>query len=862
MKLGLRIVRGLGLACLVLGGVLLGVAAVSVTARDAYAQALTINSIVVQGNQRVESDTIRSYFRPGPSGRLDAFQIDEGVKALYATGLFQDVRPSIQGGRLIITVVENPVINRIAFEGNKKVKDEQLRSEIQSKERGTLSRPVVQADVARLAEIYRRGGRFDVHIEPKIIELPNNRVDLVFEISEGAKTGVKVIQFIGNRAYSGYRLKDVIKTSETGLLAFMQTGNIYDPDRIEADRELLRRFYLKHGFIDVRVVSALGEYDPARRGFVVTFSIEEGEQYRIGSVDVQSTIRGLNPWLLRPKLRTYPGDVYNAEAVEKTVEDMTIEAAKQGFAFATVRPRASRDNPTRTVNLVFMVEEGQRAYIERINVRGNSRTREYVIRREFDIAEGDAYNRALVNRAERRLKNLGYFKSVKITPEPGSAPDRVILNVDLEEQSTGEFQVSGGYSTADGFLAEVSVSERNLLGRGLFAKASVQYGQYARGLQLSFVEPYFLGYRVAFGVDLFGKQQLPTSYISYSTTTIGGAARLGFALREDLALQVRYSLSRQEISLPQYLNDCILSPNAPINGGPFGVGPFDICFLNGEASLAVRRELANGAVLTSSLGYSLSYNTLDNNKSPTQGLMAELRQDFAGVGGDVRFVRTAGDVYAYHEIVSDLIGTFHLQGGDIFGWGCGNNNNGSLLDTPGECLRMLDHFQMGPNLVRGFAPAGIGPRDLSRYGLTGTGDSLGGTMYWGASFEMQTPLYFLPKDAGIKVAAYADAGSLWNYQGPTSWAATGETLSGSICAAPPCPLDNAHAYPIVGGCGYNLGFAVRAAAVRLRVSSDARTVRSYPAISIWRRRQILIPSRISGPIRGPATAVWMIGNAR
>ena len=791
MKLGLRIVRELGMACLVLGGVLLGVAAVSVTARDAYAQALTINSIVVQGNQRVESDTIRSYFRPGPSGRLDAFQIDEGVKALYATGLFQDVRPSIQGGRLIITVVENPVINRIAFEGNKKVKDEQLRSEIQSKERGTLSRPVVQADVARLVEIYRRGGRFDVHIEPKIIELPNNRVDLVFEISEGAKTGVKVIQFIGNRAYSGYRLKDVIKTSETGLLAFMQTGNIYDPDRIEADRELLRRYYLKHGFIDVRVVSALGEYDPARRGFVVTFSIEEGEQYRIGSVDVQSTIRGLNPWLLRPKLRTFPGDVYNAEAVEKTVEDMTIEAAKQGFAFATVRPRAARDNPTRTVALVFMVEEGQRAYIERINVRGNSRTREYVIRREFDIAEGDAYNRALVNRAERRLKNLGYFKSVKITPEPGSAPDRVILNVDLEEQSTGEFQVSGGYSTADGFLAEVSVSEKNLLGRGLFARASVQYGQYARGFQLSFVEPYFLGYRVAFGVDFFGKQQLPTSYISYSTTTIGGAARLGFALREDLAFQVRYSLSRQEISLPQYLNDCILSPNAPINGGPFGVGPFDICFLNGEASLAVRRELANGPVLTSSLGYSLSYNNLDNNKSPTQGVLAELRQDFAGVGGDVRFVRTAGDVYAYHEIVSDLIGTLHLQGGDIFGWGCGNNNNGSLLDTPGECLRMLDHFQMGPNLVRGFAPAGIGPRDLSRYGLTGTGDSLGGTMYWGASFEMQTPLYFLPKDTGIKVAAYADAGSLWNYQGPTSWAATGETLSGSICAAPPCPLDNA-----------------------------------------------------------------------
>ncbi len=608
----------------------------SFTARDAYAQPLTVNSIIIQGNQRVESDTIRSYFRRGPTGRLDAFQIDEGVKALYATGLFQDVRPSIQGGRLIITVVENPVINRIAFEGNKKVKDEQLKSEIQSKERGTLSRPIVQADVARLAEVYRRSGRFDIRIEPKIIALPNNRVDLIFEINEGGKTGVKTIEFIGNRYYSSYRLKDVIKTSETGLLSFLQTGDIFDPDRIEADRELLRRFYLKHGFIDVRVVSAVGEYDPARRGFLVVFTIEEGEQYRFGSVDVQTTIRALDPRLLWPKVRTFPGDVYNAEAVEKTVEEMTIEAAKQGFAFATVRPRATRDNQNRTVHLVFLVDEGQRAYIERINIRGNNRTRDYVIRREFDIAEGDAYNRALVNRAERRLKNLTYFKTVKITPEPGSAPDRVILNVDLEEQSTGEFQVSGGYSTSDGFLAEVSVAERNMLGRGLYGKASVQYGQYARGFSVSFVEPYFLGYRVALGLDIFGKQQLPTSYISYSTTTVGFGARLGFTLREDLALQVRYSLYRQSISLPDILNDCLLSPNAIINGGP-GVGPFDFCFLNGEASLAVRRELSNGPVLTSSLGYSLSYNNLDNNKNPTKGLLAELRQDFAGVGGDVRF---------------------------------------------------------------------------------------------------------------------------------------------------------------------------------------------------------------------------------
>ena len=367
---------------------------------------MTVGSIVVQGSQRVDADTIRSYFRPGPGGRLDAFQIDDGVKSLYATGLFQDVRPSMQGGRLIIFVVENPVINRIAFEGNRKVKDEQLKAEIQSKERGTLSRPTVQADVARLVDVYRRGGRFDVRVEPKIIELANNRVDLVFEISEGGKTGVKRIEFIGNKFYSDYRLQDVIKTSQTGLLSFLQTSDIYDPDRIEADRELLRRFYLKHGFIDVRIISAVGEYDPARRGFMITFTIEEGEQYKVASVEVQSNVRSINPALLRPKLRAYAGDVYNAELVEKSVEDMTIEASRLGFAFATVRPRATRNPDNRTVSLFFVIDEGQRAYIERINVRGNTRTRDYVIRREFDLSEGDAYNRALVNRAERRLKNL------------------------------------------------------------------------------------------------------------------------------------------------------------------------------------------------------------------------------------------------------------------------------------------------------------------------------------------------------------------------------------------------------------------------------------------------------------------------
>jgi outer membrane protein insertion porin family len=794
------VARGLGIACLVLGVISWAAGAVSLTARPAHAQASTVSSIVVQGNQRVEADTIRSYFKPGPNGRLDAFQIDEGVKALFATGLFQDVRPAIQGGRLTITVIENPVINRIAFEGNKKVKDEQLKAEIQSKERGTLSRPMVQADTARLVEVYRRSGRFDVQVVPKIIELPSNRVDLVFEINEGAKTGVKSIVFVGNHAYSSFRLKDEIKTSVSSWLAFLQTTDIYDPDRIEADRELLRRFYLKHGYIDVRIVSAVGEYDPNLRGFVITFTIEEGEQYRFGTVDIQSTIRLLNPALLRPKLRAYPGDVYNAEAVEKSVEDLTIEAAKLGFAFATVRPRANRDPQTRTVNIVFQVDEGQRTYIERINVRGNTRTRDYVIRREFDLSEGDAYNRALVNRAERRLKNLAYFKSVKVSTEPGSAPDRIILNVDVEEQSTGEFSVSGGYSTADGFIAEVSVAERNLLGRGLFGKIAVQYGQYTRGAQVSYVDPYFLGYRVAFGLDLFYKQQNPTNYVSYETQTLGFATRLGFTLREDLALQVRYSLYQQKVTLPPNLMNCNdINPDfvntfptpdkigtTPALTPPPGYAGIANCYVDGEASLAVKRELAGGPVLTSLVGYTLSHNTLDNNKNPTEGMLAEFRQDFAGVGGDVKFIRTSADLYAYHEVVSDLVGLVHLQGGQISGWDGG--------------LRMLDHFQMGSNLVRGFAPAGIGPRDLTQLPFTGIyGDALGGTYYWGASLELQTPLYFLPKDSGMKFATFADAGSLWNYVGPTSNPATGEVISGNICPtwgpgianAVQCPVDNA-----------------------------------------------------------------------
>ncbi|QOZ53023.1 outer membrane protein assembly factor BamA [Bradyrhizobium sp. CCBAU 53338] len=778
MKFGLRLRGGL-LATLIMFGapVIAPVGAVFVSS-SALAQ--TVQSISVEGNRRVEVETIRSYFKAGPGGRLDQAAIDDGLKALIETGLFQDVKINRgAGGQLIVSVVENPVIGRIAFEGNKKIKDEQLTAEVQSKARGTFSRAMVQSDTLRIAEIYRRSGRYDVTVVPEIIEQPNNRVDLVFTINEGAKTGVKSIEFIGNNAFSSYRLRDVIKTRETNLLSFLGSGDVYDPDRVEADRDLIRRFYLKNGFADVQVVAALTEYDPAKKGFNVTFKIEEGQQYRVGSVDFRTSIANFDPSTLRSFSRVNVGSLYNVESVEKSVEDMQIEASRRGYAFAMVRPGGDRNFDAHTVSVVFNVDEGPRTYIERINIRGNTRTRDYVIRREFDISEGDAYNRALVDRAERRLKNLDYFKTVKITTEPGSSSDRVILVVDLEEKSTGDFSVSGGYSTTDGALAEVSVSERNLLGRGLFAKASVTYGQYARGYSLSFVEPYLLDYRVALGLDLYQRTQLSNSYISYGTKTLGFSPRLGFQLREDLALQLRYSIYQQEISLPYYLANCnnVLGSSA-FNPSPAFAAtqtpPIDLsstsglgCYSDGEASLPVRKELASGKTLTSALGYTLTYNTLDNNKNPTDGLLVDFRQDFAGVGGDVSYLKTVADAKYYQSLVSDLVGVLHVQGGIL-------NKIGS------DDLRMLDHFQMGPNLVRGFAPNGIGPRDLNPYG---TQDALGGTKYWGASLELQMPFWFLPKEVGLKGAVYADAGGLYDYKGPTTWSVTNEmtTTANSSC---------------------------------------------------------------------------------
>jgi outer membrane protein insertion porin family len=717
-------------------------------------------NVLVQGNKRVDSETIAGYF----SGS-DQPAINKGVKDLYATGLFSSVKVSQAGGRVVISVTENNVINRVAFEGNSKVKTETLTAEVHSKSRGPYSQAMVDADIERIKDIYRRSGRAAAKVTARTVDLPNGRLDVVFTIDEGEKTGVKTINFVGNQVYSSGKLRDLMQTTEMNYLSFFKTSDVYDPDRIASDLELIRRFYLKNGYADFHVVGSDAQFDPEQGGYIVTITLEEGVQYTVAAVNVESHLPDLDGASLRPLVRLSPGDVYNGDMVEKSVTALTKEVGKHGYPFTQVHPRGDRDPATRTVTIAFVLDEGPRVYIERIVVRGNTRTRDYVIRREFELGEGDAYNRVLIDRAERRLNNLGYFKKVKITNEQGSTADRVIVVVDVEDQPTGSLSLSGGYSTTQGFIAEAAVTETNFMGRGQYVRLSVSEGQYSRGVEFNFTEPYFLGDRLAAGFDVYAKKSDAFQFSFYNNFVAGGTLRLGLPVTEEITFSPRYSIYRTDISIPntsgQPFNDC----NNPIFGvtpvlsGVTGVGPpsfFFNCLTNGEASLALKE--AQGPFVTSMFGYTLGYNALDNNKNPTGGFFAELRQDIAGAGGDERYVRTTGDLRYYHEIYDQIVGLVHLQGGD-------------LQSFDGNQLRIVDNFNLGPTLVRGFAPFGIGPRDI------GSGDPqgnpLGGTKYFGGSLEAQFPIYGLPRDLGLKGAIFADAGTLYGFNGRTNFSPNG-----------------------------------------------------------------------------------------
>jgi outer membrane protein insertion porin family len=693
------------------------------------------DGIAVQGNRRVDADTVRSYFHAAPDGRFDAAALDAALKALLATGLFDKVTIDRAGEHVIVHLSEAPVLGRVAFEGNKKIKDTELNAVIESKARGTLQRAVVQADVGRIMDAYRHAGRDDVGVVPEIIDRGNDRVDLVYVVTEGAKTTVRQINFVGNQVFGKRQLAAVIKTSATNMLSFVLGGDVYDPDRVAEDREQLRLYYRSKGYADASVPSAKAEYDPATKGFTLTFSIDEGALYHFGGIDIVCNVPGVDPAKLRRLLTVRSDAVFDGNALDKNKDDLAVELAKLGYPFAQVVPRTTRDPDARRIGVSFVIDEGQRSYVERIDIHGNTRTRGYVIRREFDIAEGDAYNKTLIDRAERRLKNLNFFKSVKITTKPGSVSDRVVVDVEVAEQSTGDFNIAGGYSTTDGWLAEVKLGDSNFLGSGVALKSSVSYGQYARGIDLSASEPYFLGTRVSAGIELYGRQSDTSPYQSYGSNVYGATVQLGTPLTEQIGVQYRYSLYNQDVTL-------------------------DPASLAAAPSLPIQQAALAGPQWVSSVGDTITYSTLDNNKNPTSGIKSQLTQDLAGLGGDVKFLRTTEDVRYYQALNSDLTGMVRAQGGYITGWG-------------GQQVPLINSFFGGPTMVRGFAPNGFGPRDLTP---GTTMDNVGGSMYWATTAELQSSIPGVPDEYGLKASAFVDAGSVFRYSGPTAFPGSAQSL--------------------------------------------------------------------------------------
>jgi len=723
---------------------------------------VTPQNVVIEGSTHTDAATIRSYF-----AGTDQASVNRAVADLSATGMFSKVSAKIVGGQVIVTVAESSqVINRVAFEGNNTLKSDQLGVEVQEKGHTGFDAAKADADVQRIKDAYKKIGRSEVQVSYRLVQLPNGRVDVVFKVAEGDKTGVREIKFVGNQAISNYRLHSLMQTTEMNFMSWFKTSDVYDPDRLAQDQEAIRKYYMKNGYADFRIANTDVAYEGgSNAGYVITITIDEGAQYRVSGVTVTSHLAKIDSASLEPLVKIHAGDVYNATAVDATVNTITRELARQGYAFSDVRPHGQRDEATHQIAVAFTVDDGPKVYVERIDVVGNTRTRDYVIRREFDIGEGDPYNHSMVEQGERRLNRLGYFKKVHVSTRPGTSPDRVIVTVEVEDQPTGSVSLSGGYSTTAGFLAEVAFTETNFLGRGQYVKLSASEGQYSRGWGASFTEPYFLDQRLAAGIDIYHKEQNPNTWATYYNWTTGANLRLGVPITNEFTVQPNYSIYQSQIKIPSQYEDCDVT-GQPITSPPptnwNGLNPAapptstDNCLTNGEASVAFKAAAAQGAILTSALGYSLIWDSIDDRKNPSSGIYANLHQDVAGLGGQSHFLRETFDGKYYYPITDDLTGLVHLQGGEV-------------TQIGGGYLPLVDNFNMGPTLVRGFAPGGMGPRDISDpANLAGNG--LGGTTYFGGSAEIQFPIFGLPREVGLKGALFADAGTEFGFQGATNYA--------------------------------------------------------------------------------------------
>ncbi len=682
---------------------------VAISVPPARAQTV-INEVLVEGNERIETDTVRSYLLSAEGDVFNVKKINESLKSLFATGLFADVSIRREAQALIVRVVENPIINRVAFEGNKRIDDDALEAETQLRARVVYTRTRVQSDVQRLIEVYRRSGRFAAQIEPKVIQLPQNRVDLVFEIDEGPLTGVRRISFVGNKRFSDGDLRDEIQTRESAWWRILTSDDTYDPDRLTFDRELLRKFYLGRGYADFRVISAVAELTRDRKDFYVTFTLEEGERYRFGNLSINSKLRDLDADFLLPDLTTDSDDWYDADEVENTIQSLTDSVGNLGYAFVDIRPRIKRDREQRLIDVTYEIDEGPRVYVQRIDIVGNVRTLDKVIRREFRLVEGDAFNAAKTRRSRQRIRNLDLFDEVKVDTEQGDQPDQTILTVAVAEKSTGELSFGAGISSLDGFLGEVSIRERNLLGRGQDLRLGLTFSSRRQEIDLSFTEPYFLDRDIAAGFDVFRKNVDFQDESSFDQETLGASLRANYTVAEDLRHGVNYTVRQDKISN-----------------------------VRDDASRFIREQESTST--TSSLGHSLTYDKRDSRIKPTEGYFVRFGQEVAGLGGDVHFLKHTL-TYTYHwPFWSDLVANASMKQGHIIGLG--------------EDVRINDRFFLGGASLRGFVPGGVGPRDRN------TSDSLGGNVFYAATAEITVPLN-LTRDLDVDGAVFTDVGSLFS----------------------------------------------------------------------------------------------------
>ncbi len=726
----------------------------------------TIRSIAVTGSQRIEAETVRSYVKLRAGSAYTRETLDQALQDLFATELFADVQIRDDNGALTIIIRENPVINRIVFEGNKRIKQDKLGKELKLAPRQIFTRSKVRADIARIIELYRRQGRFAASVEPKMVMLDQNRVDIVYEISEGPKSKVRAINIIGNEVFSDGELRGEMVTKRSRFYRFFSSNDSYDPDRLAFDQSKLRQFYLTRGYADFRVISAVAELTPDKRDFIVTYVVEEGERYKFGEIAVESDIRDFKPDTVKALLPMKAGDWYNAKQVEDTVESVTNTAGLLGYAFAQVDPGFQRDKEAKTMSITFRVADAPRVYVERVDINGNTVTQDKVVRREFRLAEGDAFNSFQVKRSSDRIQSLGFFQEkLEITQKQGSTPDRIILEANVEEKSTGELQLSAGFSSLERFIINASIRQRNFRGKGQELRASVNYSTYSKSVELGFTEPYLFDRNIALGGDIFRRDLNSFNFTqngdrntTYQQITTGFQVRVGVPVSEFISVAGRYGLNYDEITLDP--NIYFLDTN--------GDGTRDTCdpFIAGRYLCD-----AIGNRVTSSIGYSIVFDNLNNRLRPSKGQRAVFSQDFAGLGGSVKYLRSRFNANKYWGLGKGFVFSVGLEGGYVYPFG-GDRGPGT------DKVRLTDRFFLGEPQIRGFDIRGVGPR-VQRVpfdvftGMSATDrnqiqdDALGGRAYYLGRAEIEIPLGSGARELGIRPSIFVDAGAVFNVRSPT-----------------------------------------------------------------------------------------------